>query len=125
MDGTQSKSDTIPRTQRLTPAEEDMLIQKVLQLDSHGLPIRLDTLRDFASAITQGRGQPRVGSKWAYNFIQRTPELKTRMIRSMNYRRALSEDPKLIGEWFDVISNTKAKYRICDEDIYNFNKTGF
>jgi hypothetical protein len=52
MDGTQSKSDTIPRTQRLTPVEEDMLIQKVLQLDSHGLPIRLDTLRDFASAIT-------------------------------------------------------------------------
>ena len=47
------------------------------------------------------------------------------MTRSMNYRRALSEDPKLIGEWFDVISNTKAKYGICDEDIYNFDETGF
>jgi RecB family endonuclease NucS len=47
------------------------------------------------------------------------------MTRSLNYRRALSEDPKLIKEWFDVISNTKAKYRICDDDIYNFDETGF
>ena len=47
------------------------------------------------------------------------------MTRSLNYRRALSEDPKLIREWFDVISNTKAKYGICDKDIYNFDETGF
>jgi hypothetical protein len=94
MNGMKAKSDTIPRTQRLTPAEEDILIQKVLQLDSHGLPVRLDNLRDFASAITQVRGQPCVGSEWAHNFVQRTLELKTRMIRSMNYRRVLREDPK-------------------------------
>jgi RecB family endonuclease NucS len=47
------------------------------------------------------------------------------MTRSLNYRRALSEDPKLIREWFDVILNTKVKYGICDEDIYNFDETGF
>jgi hypothetical protein len=47
------------------------------------------------------------------------------MIRSLNYRRALSEDPKLIKEWFNVILNTKAKYRICDDNIYNFDETRF
>jgi hypothetical protein len=47
------------------------------------------------------------------------------MIRSLDYRRAQSEDPKKIKEWFDMILNTKAKYGICDEDIYNFDKTGF
>jgi hypothetical protein len=47
------------------------------------------------------------------------------MIRSLNYRRALSKDPKLIREWFDVILNTKVKYRIYNEDIYNFDETGF
>jgi hypothetical protein len=47
------------------------------------------------------------------------------MTRSLNYRRALSEDLKLIREWFDIILNTKAKYGICDEDIYNFDETGF
>jgi hypothetical protein len=79
----------------------------------------------FASSITEARGAPPVGSKWAYNFIKRTIGLQTRMIRSLNYRRALSEDPKLIREWFDVILNTKVKYGICDKDIYNFDETGF
>ena len=47
------------------------------------------------------------------------------MTRSLNYRRALSEDPKLIREWFDMILNTKAKYSIYNKDIYNFDKTRF
>jgi hypothetical protein len=125
MDGTQSKNDCTSPTQRLSPSEEEVLIKKVLNLDTQGLPIRLQTLRDFASAITRARGGEPVGVKWPYNFVRRTPELKTRLTRSMNYRRALSEDPKLVGEWFDVILNTKEKYGICDEDIYNFDETGF
>jgi hypothetical protein len=125
MNGTRSKRDSFRGTQRLTPSEEKVLVQKVLELDFRGIPVRLDKLRDFASSITQARGAPPVGSKWAYNFIKRTLPLRTQTTRSLNYRRAQSEDPKLIREWFDVISNTKAKYRIYDEDIYNFDETGF
>jgi hypothetical protein len=125
MNGTQSKRDSFRGTQRLTSSEEKVLVQKVLELDFRGIPVRLDKLRDFASSITQARGAPPVGSKWAYNFIKRTLPLRTRTTRSLNYRRAMSEDPKLIREWFSVISNTKAKYGICDEDVYNFDETGF
>jgi hypothetical protein len=125
MDGIQSKNYCTSPAQRLSLSEEEVLIEKILNLDTQGLPIRLQTLRDFASAVTRARGREPVGVKWLYNFVRRTPELKTRLTRSMNYRQALSEDPKLVGEWFDVISNTKEKYGICDEDIYNFDKTGF
>ena len=125
MNGTRSKRDSDTGKQRLTLSEEDILVRKVLELDFRGTPVRLDKLRDFASSITQARGAPPVGSKWAYNFIKRTLPLRTRTTRSLNYRRAQSEDPKLIREWFNVISNTKAKYGICDEDIYNFDETGF
>jgi hypothetical protein len=125
MNGTQSKRDSFRGTQRLTLSEEKVLVQKVLKLDFRGIPIRLDKLRDFASSITQARGAPPVRSKWAYNFIKRTLLLRTRTTRSLNYRRAISEDPKLIREWFSVISNTKAKYRICNKDVYNFDETRF
>ena len=125
MNGTRSKRDSDTGKQRLTPSEEDVLVQKVLELDFRGIPVRLDKLRDFASSITQARGALPVRSKWAYNFIKRTLPLRTRPTRSLNYRRSQSEDPKLIREWFNVISNTKAKYRICDEDVYNFDETGF
>jgi hypothetical protein len=63
MNGTRSKRDSFRGTQRLTPSEEKVLVQKVLKLDFRGIPVRLDKLRDFASSITQARGAPLVGSK--------------------------------------------------------------
>jgi hypothetical protein len=47
-----SKRDSFRGTQRLTPSEEKVLVQKVLELDFRGIPIRLDKLRDFVSLIT-------------------------------------------------------------------------
>ncbi|MGK7310588.1 hypothetical protein ACSRA6_22835, partial [Salmonella enterica] len=37
----------------------------------------------------------------------------------------LCEDPKKIGEWFQLVKNMIAKYGIQPEDIYNFDETGF
>jgi hypothetical protein len=37
----------------------------------------------------------------------------------------LNEDPRVITPWFKLVANTKAKYGISDDDMYNFNKTGF
>jgi hypothetical protein len=31
----------------------------------------------------------------------------------------------LIRSWFKLVEQTKAKYGICDKDIYNFNEVGF
>ena len=42
-----------------------------------------------------------------------------------NYQRAKCKDPKVIGKWFVLVRNVKAKYGIVDNDIYNFDKTGF
>jgi RecB family endonuclease NucS len=37
----------------------------------------------------------------------------------------LYEDPELIGAWFQLVENMRAKYGIVDSDFYNFDKTGF
>jgi hypothetical protein len=37
----------------------------------------------------------------------------------------LCKDPKLIGAWFRLVENIKAKYRILDYDFYNFDKISF
>jgi hypothetical protein len=31
----------------------------------------------------------------------------------------------LIRSWFKLVEQTKAKYGICNEDVYNFDKAGF
>ncbi|KAJ3571483.1 hypothetical protein NPX13_g5366 [Xylaria arbuscula] len=47
------------------------------------------------------------------------------MNRKYDYQRALCEDPDVISRWFGLVANIKAKYGIQDEDIYNFDETGF
>jgi hypothetical protein len=31
----------------------------------------------------------------------------------------------LIKSWFDLVKQTKAKYSICNNNVYNFNEAGF
>lgn len=65
-----------------------------------------------------------VGTKWVYNYIQRTPDLATRFSRRYEYRRALCEDPATIREWFDNVQQIIIQYGILAEDTYNFDETG-
>jgi hypothetical protein len=37
----------------------------------------------------------------------------------------LQEDPEVIGAWFKLVEETKAKYGVYDEDMHNFDETGF
>src|SRR5450432_4626080 len=66
-----------------------------------------------------------VGQRWVYNFVQRHQALQTRYNRKYDYQRAKYEDPKVIREWFQSIESTITEYGIQEEDIYNFDETGF
>ncbi|KAJ3455661.1 hypothetical protein MRS44_017143 [Fusarium solani] len=71
------------------------------------------------------RDAPPVGKRWASNFVERQPELKTRSFRKYDYKRAKCEDPEIIRGWFILVENTTAKYGIAESDIYKFDETGF
>ena len=66
-----------------------------------------------------------VGENWVRKFINRHEQLKAKYTRKYDYQRALCEGPKTINDWFRLVENTRAKYGIPDEDIYNFDETGF
>lgn len=48
-----------------------------------------------------------------------------RYSRRYDYQRAKCKDLKVIREWFDLVCNMRTKYRILDDDIFNFDETGF
>jgi hypothetical protein len=74
--------------------------------------------------LTERNASP-VGKNWATNFINRRPEIKSKFNRKYNYQRAKCEDPIIIGDWFRLLHNVKAKYGILDNDIHNFDEAGF
>jgi RecB family endonuclease NucS len=79
----------------------------------------------MANLLLACRDGGRVGKHWAAKFIKRQPELKTHFNRTYDVQRALCEDPELIGAWFKLVYNMRAKYCIQDCDFYNFDETGF
>ncbi|KAK6823615.1 hypothetical protein PG987_013872 [Apiospora arundinis] len=92
---------------------------------SRGFAPRIPDVEDMANTILATRDAIRVGTRWASNFVKWQPQLKTRLSRVYDYQRALCEDPKKIAAWFELFRNIRAKYGILDEDLYNFDETGF
>jgi hypothetical protein len=45
--------------------------------------------------------------------------------QAKNRQRICQEDPEMIGTWIKLIEGTKAKYGVHNDDVHNFDKTGF
>lgn len=116
---------------KLLFTEEEALIQWILSMDERGFAPRVSVVRKMADILISARITPSinasqtVGENWVRKFIGRHEQLKSKYTRKYDYQRALCEDPKAINDWFRLVENTRAKYGIPDEDVYNFDETGF
>jgi hypothetical protein len=45
--------------------------------------------------------------------------------RAKDRQRILQEDPEIIGAWFKLVEETKVKYGVHDDDVHNFDESGF
>ena len=125
MKGTTPRRDSPPNSAKLTELEEKVILERILDLDSRSCSPRISGVGEMANLLLSARSAPPVGTNWPYRFIARHKELKTRQLRRYDYKRALCEDPGAINAWFSLVRNTIAKYGIADDDIYNFDETGF
>ncbi|KAH8632595.1 hypothetical protein IG631_11229 [Alternaria alternata] len=127
--GVQPRSEILSTRRKLSPIEEQSLVQWILDLDRRGFPPHVIDVRRMADTLLAARGQdppPQpVGKNWMSRFIQSQPELQTKWSRRLNSQRADSEDPIAIVAWFKLVEETRQTYGVLDQDIYNFDKTGF
>jgi hypothetical protein len=79
----------------------------------------------MAVKLLAERGSEPVGKNWPDRFVARSAELKMAFNRAKDRQRILQEDPALIGAWFKLVEETKAKYGVHDDDVHNFDETGF
>jgi hypothetical protein len=123
--GKPSRHETHPNSRKLTNLEESVIVRHILDLDSRSFPPRISCVEDMANRILADRKAGRVGKNWTSNFVRRQPQLSTRFNRSIDYQRVLSEDPDAYNAWFRLVRNIIDKYGIQEDDIYNFDETGF
>jgi hypothetical protein len=111
--------------QKLTTTEEQTIVRYILDLDSRGFAPRLCEVEDIADKLLAVRGGEPVGKHWAERFVTRSTELKMAFNRAKDRQRILQEDPEIIGAWFKLVEETKANYGVHDDDVHNFDESGF
>ena len=123
--GMPARRDCQPNSKKLTTLEEEVITRYILDLDQRGFAPTYAAVRDMVDTLLAARGAGCVGVHWPRNFVKRTDSLTTRFNRPYDRQRALCEDPVLIQGWFKLVEQTKAKYGIYDDDVYNFDEAGF
>jgi hypothetical protein len=127
--GRKARVDISANRQKLLNSEESSLKKWILDMDQRGLPPTHATVRKMANLLLSNRkgldSVDLVSERWVTRFIHRHDELQSKYNRKYDYQRAQCEDPEVIKDWFTRVQNTIAKYGILEQDIYNFDETGF
>ena len=129
--GVSTRQEAQSMQRKLSLTEEEALVRWILSMDERGYSPRVSVIRRMADILLLARVDyptdvsPVVGECWVRRFINRHEQLKAKYTRKYDYQRALCEDPKAIDNWFRLVENARAKYGIPDEDVYNFDDTGF
>jgi hypothetical protein len=127
--GTQPQSETTSVNRKLHPIEEQSFVQWILDLDRQGFPPQAINVQQMADALLAGRGQnppPQpIGQKWVLRFVRSQSELQTKWNRKFRSQRACCEGAVAITAWFKLVEETRQAYGILDDDVYNFDETGF
>ena len=90
------------------------------------MPSRVTTVCEMAHLLVAQHEKPAyVGKTWVRSFISRHDTLKSKYNRKYDYQQAKCEDLELITDWFRHVRSTIIEYGILDDDIYNFDETGF
>lgn len=124
--GRSSRVDTSANCQRMTENQEASLKKWVYDMDRRGLPPTQRMLHEMANILLSDSGcTAPVGPNWVTRFIKRHKDLSSRYTRKYDYQRAQCENPDIIKNWFNLVKNTIEKYDIQEQDVYNFDESGF
>jgi hypothetical protein len=102
-----------------------VIVSYILDLNSSRCTPTYASGSDMADRLLCACGPGQIGVNWPRNSVKRTESLKLQFNRAYDSQRALCEDPVLIKSWFELVEQTKFKYGICDEDVYNFDEACF
>jgi hypothetical protein len=105
----QNRATSRANCSKLTETEEQSLEKWILSMDLRGAAPRPSIVREMADLLLQKRGTTpvlSVGENWATKFVKRHPLLSSRFSKQYNYERTKYEDPKVIGEWFNLVQKT-------------------
>jgi hypothetical protein len=111
--------------QRLTPLQEDFLVDWILEEDARTCPPSHARAREMANRILKmnGDSQP-VGKLWLSHFIKRNPRVASVVGRKLEASRAKAATPEQVRAFLQLFERTRQRLNIRTQDIWNMDETG-
>ena len=126
--GYQSATEFAKEQQKVTVAEEVILVNFILESAGQGFPMTHKQIEEYANLILWnhiGLEYKPVGKNWVHRFIDRHHEqLQTHWTKPLDTQRAQSMTPKAKKQWFELVENFVVKVGIHKEDTYGIDETG-
>ena len=111
--------------QRLTPEQEDFLVQWILEEDARAFPPSHARAREMANRILRMNGDHRpLGKHWMAAFLKRNPRVASVVGRKIEAARAEGATPVQIRAFLELFERTRTRLGIRAEDIWNMDETG-
>ena len=103
LNGGRSLADFNLGKQNLTPAEEKVLVNFILESVDRGFPMTHQNVAKYANDVLKSQGERSVGDSWVGRFLQWHNEvLQTHWSKPLDTQRARAVNPNNITHWFDL-----------------------
>ena len=111
--------------QRLTPLQEDFLVQWILEEDARGYPPPHARTREMANRILRmnSEDQP-VGKLWLAHFVKRQPRVASVIGRKIEAQRVEAATPDQLRTFLERFEAARQRLNIHTDNIYNMDETG-
>jgi hypothetical protein len=110
--------------QKLTPAEEDVLMEAIILASRQGIPYTHGHIREEANAILRSRQSMKVGKRWVDNFLRRhNDRLHTYWSAPLPSVRAKAGNQENISGYFALIKERIVNPNVPPECMWSMDET--
>jgi hypothetical protein len=103
--------------QRLTPDQEEFLVEWILDEDLRAQPPSHNRVREMATRILRMNGDNApLGQIWVSHFLKRNERVHSIIGRSIEAARTDSTNTEVIRAWLELVEQTRVRLRIRAED---------
>jgi 4-hydroxybenzoate polyprenyltransferase len=111
--------------QLLSQTQEDLVVRWILDCKRVGYSITHAQLIQFTRLISSSTGGPSsVGHNRSQRFLQRHPELRTKVGKKIDHLQFDNTTPERLNDWFNRLHLVITESKVKPENIYNVDETG-
>jgi len=98
-----------------------------MKLEEWGFPPRIAHVKEAVTLLKgkEWNEKSTVGRNWITRFLNRHPELVSKLSSQFDKKRINASDPNFIRSHFTKLQQLRCLYNILDKHTYNMDERGF